>query len=139
VNDSFGMSGIERVGYLDANVEQIIERQRSGGYAMLQCVAVQKLHGDEMPVLVGVNFVDGADVGMVQGGRSFGFSLKAAECLSIFGYVIGQELEGHKPAEFDILSLVYDTHTAATELFEDAVVRDGAADQRLRIRHVGQS
>jgi hypothetical protein len=32
---------------------------------------------------------------------SLGFALKAAEGLWIFGYLVGQELEGNKPAELD--------------------------------------
>jgi hypothetical protein len=55
-------------------------------------------------------------------------ALEAAECLRVFGYVVGQELESHKTTEFDILSLVDDAHAATTELLDDAVVRDGLPD-----------
>jgi hypothetical protein len=48
--------------------------------------------------------------------------------LRVFKKFVGQELEGNKPAEFHILSLVDDTHAAATEVLDDAVVRDGPAD-----------
>jgi len=41
-----------------------------------------------------------------------GLALKAGECLWVFGYVIGQELESHEATEFDILSLVDDAHAA---------------------------
>jgi hypothetical protein len=104
---------------------------------MLQRVAVQKLHGDEMLVLVGVNFVDGADIGMVQGGRSFGFALKAAECLWVCGYLFGQELEGHEPAELHVLSLVHHTHSTTAKFFDDAIVRDGLANHREEDSFVG--
>ena len=43
-------------------------------------------------------------------------------------YVVRQELERNKTVE-GILSLVNHFHPAATELFDDAVVRDGLADQ----------
>ena len=79
------------------------------------------------PVIV--NFVDGANVGMIQRRGGLGFALKAAECLRIFGYVVGQEFERDKAAELDIFGLVNHTHAAATELFDDAVVRDGLTDE----------
>ena len=75
-----------------------------------------------------VNFVDRADVRMIQRGGGLGFALKAAESLRVFGYVVGQELESDKATEFDVLSLVDHTHAAAAELLDDAVVRDGLAD-----------
>ncbi len=33
--------------------------------------------------------------------------------------------------ELGVLSLVHNTHAAAAELFHDAVVRDGLADERV--------
>jgi hypothetical protein len=43
-------------------------------------------------------------------------------------YFFGQELQGHEPAKAGVLGLVHNPHAAATELFNDAVVRDGLAD-----------
>jgi hypothetical protein len=96
---------------------------------MLQRHAVQKLHGDERFAMLVVNLIDCADIGMIQRRGSLGFALKAAECLRVFGYVIGQELDGNKPAKLDIFGFVDHTHAAATELLDDAVVRDGLAMQ----------
>jgi hypothetical protein len=83
---------------------------------------------------------------MIQGRGSFGFTLKAAEGLRVFGYVIRQELECDKPTELDVLGLVHDTHPAPAQLLNDAVVRDGLADHSvdawlsgrliLRMRHL---
>ena len=36
----------------------------------------------------------------------------------------------------DVLRLVHHTHSAATELLKDAVVRNGLADERLGLRHL---
>jgi hypothetical protein len=71
---------------------------------------------------------------MIQGRSSFGFALEAAESLLIFGHFIGQELEGDKATEFDILGLIDDTHAAATQFLDDAVVRDGLADHSVGSR-----
>jgi len=75
-----------------------------------------------------VNFVDRANVGMIQRGSSLGFALETAEGLRVFGYVVGQKLEGNEAAELHILGLVHHTHAAAAKLLNDAVVGDGLTD-----------
>ena len=100
---------------------------------MLQRHAIEKLHGDEgLPVLL-ADFVDGADVGMVQGGCGLGFALKTGEGLRILGNFFGQELQRDKAAQLYVLGLVDDTHAAAAEFLDDAVVRDGLADHCAEI------
>src|ERR1700674_1501203 len=95
---------------------------------MLQRQPVQKFHRDERSAVLLVNFVDRADVRMIQGRGSLGFALKAAQDLRVFGYFVGQELQGNKPAELHILSFVDNTHATAAQLLDDTVVRDGLAD-----------
>ena len=95
---------------------------------VLQRHAVQKLHGDERLAVLLADFVDGADVGMVQGGGSLGFTLEALQCLGVSGHFVGQELQRNETAEVGVLGLVDHTHAAAAELLDDAVVRDGLAD-----------
>jgi hypothetical protein len=53
-------------------------------------------------------------------------------CLRVFGYVVGQELEGNKATELHIFCLVDNAHAAATKFLDDAVVRDGLADHGWR-------
>jgi hypothetical protein len=66
---------------------------------MLQRHAIQKFHGDEsLPVLV-VDFVDGADVRVIERGGSFGFALEAAQSLCITGEFISEELQGYATTE----------------------------------------
>ena len=103
---------------------------------VLQGIPFQILHRDEGCVVFFANLVNGADVRMIQGRRGLGFALKAAECLWVFGYLFGQKLEGHEAAELHILGLVDDTHSATTEFFDDAVVRDCGADERIRAGHL---
>ena len=82
------------------------------------------------------NLVDGADVGMVQGGGGAGLTLEALERLRVLGYFVGQKLEGDKAAELDVLGFVDHTHPAAAELLDNAVVRDGLADHWSRMLRV---
>jgi hypothetical protein len=62
-----------------------------------------------------VNFLDRADVGMIQS-RSSLASPAAAQGFGVRGCILGQELEGNKPAELHI-------HPAA--------MRDGLADHLI--------
>jgi len=48
--------------------------------------------------------------------------------LQIVSYVIREELQSHESAEARVLSLIDNTHTAAAEPVDDAVVRDDLAD-----------
>ena len=63
---------------------------------------------------------------------------KAAECLRVFGYIFGQKLEGDEAAKLRVLSLVDDTHPAAAEFLDDAVVRNGLADHWAEILGPGR-
>src|SRR6516165_9878469 len=102
---------------------------------MLKGLALQVFHHDEGLAFTLVNVVNGANVGMVQGGGSTGFPLEAFEgdggsllVLRSTQHLLGKELEGYKGAEAKILGLVDHTHAPAAELFENAIVADGTAD-----------
>ena len=50
------------------------------------------------------------------------------QSLGVPGNVIGQELQGHKAVQLDVLRLIDDAHSAAAEFLDDPVVRDVLAD-----------
>jgi uncharacterized damage-inducible protein DinB len=54
--------------------------------------------------------------------------LEAGQRLRISGDVVRQELEGDKAVQPGVFGLVDDAHAAATDLLNNAVVRDGPAD-----------
>src|ERR1035441_6881652 len=124
VYDASGMGGIQRVCDVDTQRENQLGLHGTSGNVMFQRQAVEKLHGDEHFAVLIVNFVDGTNVRVVQCGGGLGFALEAAERLRVFAYVVRQEFERDKATDFDILSLVDDTHAATAELLDDAIVRD---------------
>ena len=128
MDDAFAMGGIEGVGDLDRQAEQHIHFQRTAGDAMLEGQAVQVLHGNEGLAILFANVVDGADVGVVQGGRRFGLTPEALQCLTILSHVFRQEFESDETIEPGVFGLVNDTHAAAAQLFNNAVVGDSLAD-----------
>ena len=134
MHDAFGMSGVERVRNLNGQAEQNIGVHGFSGNAMLQCHAIEMLHGDEGFSILLANVEDHADVGVVQRGCGFCLApLKTSECLRVASHIFGQEFEGDKTAEADIFRLVNHTHAAAAELCNDAVMRDGLTDHSRRV------
>src|SRR5208283_6056663 len=101
------------------------------GLPAIRCRSVsppQQFHGDKGSPVGFVNLIDGADVGVVQRGCGLGFPLKTAQGHCVLGEVVGKELQGDVAAELQVFRLVHNTHPAAAELLDDAVVRDGLAD-----------
>jgi hypothetical protein len=69
---------------------------------------------------------------MIKRGRGACLALEAFERVLVAGQLFGQELQCHLATELGVLGPVNDTHLAAPELLEDAVVRDGRADYGVR-------
>jgi hypothetical protein len=67
---------------------------------------------------------------MVQRRGGARFPLEALQRLAIAGELGGQKLQGELPAQLGVFGLVDHAHAAASELLEDAVVRNGLAGHR---------
>ena len=89
MDDAAGMRRIQRIGDLNSQGQQFVQRQRLAVDVLLQRHSVEELHGDEGLAIVFIDFVNGADVGMVQGRGGLRLALKAAERLLVFGDIIG--------------------------------------------------
>ena len=66
VDDSLGMGGVESVGDLGAEIEQLLRLHRLIVDSVLKGFAFQQLHGNEVAPAVFGNLVNGADIGVVQ-------------------------------------------------------------------------
>ena len=110
---------------LDAHVEHRLNLHSLARDAVAEGLALQQFHGDEGSPIGLVNLVDGADVRVVQRGRSLGLPLETAESLCIVGKVVGKELQGDVATELQVFRLVHHTHAPATDLEEYAVMGDG--------------
>ena len=131
MDDARGVSGIERVGDLDTQREDVFGFQRTAGDTMFQRHPVQELHGDEGLTVRITDVVDGADVGMVQGRSRSRFALKSGNGLGMASNFRRQELERREPVQSDIFGLIDDTHAAAAELVDDVVMGEGLADKGI--------
>src|SRR5437870_11367639 len=95
---------------------------------VLQRFVFEVLHGDECTAVVIAYVVNGADVRMIQAGSGLRLAAEAAEQMLIGGDVIGKKFESNETAETGVLGLINHSHSAAAELFDHLVMRDGLAN-----------
>ena len=119
MDDTFFVGCGESVCNLHSQVEKIIRPERFALDPVLQRVTVRF-----------VDLVNGSDVRMVESRCGAGLAFEPLQGLTIFGKFLRQELQRNVAAEFEIFRFVHHTHAAATELFQDAIVRDGLVDHR---------
>src|SRR6266566_8675557 len=98
---------------------------------MFQRVSFHQFHRDEGLAVCFFNVVNRANVRMVESRGGTGFSSEPFEGLAVIRKFLRQELQRHESAQLSVFRLVNDTHTAATKLFQNAVVGDGYPDQAI--------
>ncbi len=133
VNDALGVRGIERVGELAANVQDLLKRQGMPMDAAAKRFALEQLHRDEVPALVHADVVDRADVRVIERRRDSCFPQEPLDVLRRHAVALGQELQRDVPAKPRVLGLIDDAHPAGTELADDAIVLDLLADHVERL------
>src|SRR5208282_3445231 len=74
------------------------------------------------------DFVDGADVGMIQRGSGARLTLETLKRGRVGTQFRREDLQGHAPAQGYVFGLIHHTHAAAAQLAQHAVVRNGLAD-----------
>jgi hypothetical protein len=77
VNDAFGVCGIQSISDFNHQREQNIGVDGPSIDAVFQRHAIQKFHGDERTSIKIADFVDGADVWMIERGGSASLPAKA--------------------------------------------------------------
>src|ERR1700675_4865047 len=128
MDDPFGVGRVQRIGNLNRQAEQNVGLEGLSGDPMLERQSIQKLHHDEGLTILLPDFIDRADIGMVEGRGRLRLPLEASQCLGILGDIIGEKFQGDKSAQSYILGLVDDAHSAASDLLHNAIVRDSLAD-----------
>src|ERR1700733_7647775 len=121
------MRGLQAIANLGRNLEQFREWLRlllRGKQSIAQVVSLKKLHGNERLSLMLFNFVDGADIGMVQCRGGLGFTLKTLEGDRITGELFWQKLQRYQPTQFEILRFENHSHATAPDDIEYAVMRN---------------
>jgi len=69
-----------------------------------------------------LDFIDRADVWVIQGGGRVGFALKAGKSLRIASDFRREEFKGHEAVQLGVFRFVDHAHPATAQFFEDVIV-----------------
>src|SRR5579862_2515444 len=125
MDDASSVRDVERICDLHTDIQQLVDRNGPALNAVLKGRTLKVLHYYVVVVLVFANIVDCANVGVIQCRCCFRLTSESFQCLGILSHVLGKELESHKTVQPGVLGFIDDTHSAATELFNNFVMRDG--------------
>ena len=129
MDDALGVTRSQRVGDLNADIEDLLQLHRPAQHALLQADAFQPLHHDEGMAVGVLNVVDGADAGVVKLRGGAGFPEEAVERVAVVHHLGRNELQRHVPSQARVFRVVHSAHPAATEFRNNAVVGNGLANQ----------
>src|SRR5579864_6526379 len=124
MNDALAVSGVERIGNLDAEVEYGFIFQRFAENAVRQRLSLEILHGNKWLALVLPKVVNGTNIRMIEGGSGPRFAFKALESLRILCQAFRKKFERYTAAQAGVLGFVHDSHPSAAQFAKDAVMRD---------------
>jgi hypothetical protein len=102
-------------------------------------LAFEEFHDEEATaVFVLANFVDGANVGVIESGGSASFAEETIEGNFVARKIVGKKFESDQAAESGVFGFVDDAHTTAAELLNDAIVRKSLAENGVGFGHVAE-
>ncbi len=128
---ALGVCRPERIGNLNRQFQHFVERKRLARNAVLHRFTVEKLHSNELLAVLLADVVNGADVRVIQRRSGLRFAAETLQSTGIVEHFGRQEFQTHRTMEPRVLSFIDNTHPSTPELFEDAIVRDGLADERV--------
>ena len=79
MNDAFQVSGVKRVSSLNGEGKRFVKRKRLAGDGVLEGLAIQKFHDDEWVAVFFTDFINGADVRVIESGGGLRFALETFE------------------------------------------------------------
>src|SRR4051794_40590714 len=128
MHDSFAVRRVQPLSNLYPQRQARFQVHRASANQVFEGGTVKELHRQESAAVLFSDVVDGADIGMIQRRRCLRFALKAGQDLRVAGDIVRQKLQRHKAMQAHVFSFVDDSHSASTELLEDAVVRNCLPD-----------
>ena len=124
------MGDIECIGNLNAEIQDLLQGKRLAMNVLPKRFAIDEFHGDEWPVILLANVIDSADTGMIECRSGMGLAAKTFQRLRVLHHVVGKKFQGDRAFKTRVLCFVDHTHSASTEFFYDAEVRDGLVNHR---------
>src|SRR5262249_31089986 len=128
MHNSLGMGRVQSVGNLNPQFQNSFDCKRLSHDHLLQSLSLEQFHCDESPPVELINFINCADVGMIEGRGRASLPAKALQCLRIARHIVRQKFERSEASEPYVLGFVNHAHSTATQFLDDAVVRGPPAD-----------
>ena len=122
MHDPLRVRRIQGIGNLDADRKQRIQLHRTVADEMFQRGAVQVFHDDERFAVLLADVINSADIRMAECRCGSRLAAKSLQRLAILRHIFRQKLECDEAAEARVFRLVNDSHAAAAELLNNAVV-----------------
>ncbi len=136
MDDARAVGLVERVRDLDADPERLLLRQGALLQPVGERLAFEVLHHQVVDAVLLADVVEGADVGMVEGGGGAGLTLEARAAVGVLGEVRGQDLDGDGAVQARVARAVDLAHPARAKGREDLV---GTEARSGRERHSAAS
>ena len=127
MDDLPALGGGHAVGDLRGDVHDLIQGERLQLQQLVEGDAVDVLHDDVFPVVLLGDLIDGADVGVVQPRRRLGFAQETGFRIAVADGVGADALDGHIPAQPDVLGQEDLAHAALAQRAHDL---EAAAEDR---------
>ena len=123
MDDPRGMSGIQGIGQLGAQFQDFVGFEAPPTReSCLECLSPEQFHHDERLAVVIADFVNRADVGMIQRGGGTGLLFESRNPERIVTKRIRENLDRHLASKLPILRSIHLAHAAFSEGREDFIV-----------------
>ena len=127
MNDAGPVGRVERVRDVGGHGEEVGDRQCACAQPIFQRLAVEPLHGDERRPCVLADFIDGADVRMIECRGGPRFATEPFDRGNVGRHHRGQKLQRDLASKRQILREIHLAHPADAEQRLDSVVTDRVA------------
>ena len=95
-NDALRVRGVQPLGHSNRHIQQVLEFRGLTGSGVLEGFAFQILHGNEAPFVLLADFVDDADVRVVQRRCRASLAAEAVEACASFARSSGRNFNATK-------------------------------------------
>ncbi len=119
------------LGHLRRRLDDVRDRKRATPQLFAECFAGDVLEGDEQVMIEFLQGVDRGDARMRQRGRGSGLAAQTLASCRVVSVPRCQRLEGHRPAQPDVVGEVHDAHATLAEHAGDSIMAQRLAHERV--------
>src|SRR5690349_2336467 len=127
------MCSLQSVANLNCNIHQWSHWHRlRSSEEVMQVISLQQLHRNEWLALMLLDFIDGANVGMVQSRRGLRFAFETLKGYRIARQFFRQKFQRHAPSKLEVFCFEDHSHTSTSDCLQYAVVGDGFSEEEAQ-------